>query len=117
MSYSERPHLHQSDILEFLPKNYTPFRKNSEGLKTFGVIAFIEGKLMVTYQHDLPKFGGYISSGENIFGSPTYCPNATHHHKKHLEKYGNMPHLVFFESEEAAKKAGFRKCEVCTKKK
>lgn len=117
MSYSERPHPHQSDVLDFLPKSYIPFKKSKEGVRTFGVIAVEQEKLVIRYQHDLPKWGGYIASDENIFGSPTYCPNATRHHKNHMEKYGSMPHLVFFDSEKAAKKSGFRKCKVCTKKK
>lgn len=115
MSYVENQHPHQSEILTFLSPNYSPVKIDVRGRRVFGVIKYIEGEWKINYQKSLPAFGGYISSEENIFGSPTYCPNATKHHKKHLEIYGTMPHLVFFDSEESAKKAGFRKCKVCTK--
>jgi hypothetical protein len=113
MSYKENPHFHQSELLTFLPKNYFPFRESKKGVKTFGVIILETGKFRVEYVHNLPKYGGYLSTNENIFGNPTYCPNATRHHKKHMELYGKMPHLVFFDSEKTAIKAGFRKCKIC----
>ncbi len=112
MSYKERPHPHQSSVLEFLPENYSPVRIDKKE-RLFGVISFCAGEWKIIYQKEVPAFGGYISSEENLYGSPTYCPNATRHHKKHLELYGTMPHLVFFDSEKTAKKAGFRKCKVC----
>lgn len=114
MSYTENPHFHQSDILKFLPENYVPFKESKRGIKTFGVIVYEKGEFSVSYQHEVPKFGGYISSDENIYGNPTYCGNATRHHLRHKEIYGTMPHLVFFNSEIAAKKAGFRRCKICS---
>jgi len=115
MSYTENPHPHQSEKLEFLSPNYVAYQAGENGKIIFGVIKFIKGRWKISYQHKLPAFGGYISSERNIFGSPTYCPNATSHHKKHLEIYDTMPHLVFFDSEETALRAGFHKCKVCTK--
>jgi len=112
MTYSENPHPHQSSRLKFLPPDYTTIKFSEEGVKTFGVITFAEGEWKVIYQHRLPAFGGYLSPEENIYGSPTYCPNATRHHLKHYEIYGAMPHLVYFDSEDTAKAAGFRKCKI-----
>lgn len=114
MTYKESSHKHQSEILEFLPIDYVPYEKVGK-IRTYGVLYLESGILSVKYQSETPEFGGYISDSENIFGNPTFCKNATRNHLKHLKIYGEMPHLVFFESEEAAKKSGFRKCKVCIK--
>lgn len=115
MTFKENPHPNQSESLPFLPQDYQPLKIDKKGNKKFGVISLINKELKIVYQKDIPSFGGYISREENVYGSPTYCPNATHYHRKHMEIYGEMPHLVFFDSEKTAKKVGFRKCKVCTK--
>lgn len=112
VSYKENPHFHQSTVLEFLSPDYVPLAKNEGGDFIYGVIGFKNG-WFVSYQSQKPEFGGYLSVKENIYGSPTYCPNATRNHKKHLQIYGALPHLVYFDSEETAVKAGFRRCKVC----
>lgn len=112
MTYKESPHPHQSDMLDFIPEDYIAYAKDEAGNKTYGVLSWSGSDFTVTYQHQLPAFGGYLAQ-ESIYGSPTYCPNATKQHKKHLETYGNMPHLVYFDSEESAVQAGFRKCQRC----
>lgn len=114
MTYKESPHRHQSELLDFLPNNYNPYKK-VDGVRIFGVLFLENGIVSVKYQNETPLFGGYISDKENIYGNSTFCRNATRNHIKHLRLYGEMPHLVFFETEETAKKAGFRKCKVCLK--
>lgn len=114
MTFKENPHRHQSDFLDFIPKDYFPYKK-IDGQALYGVIFMEAETKKVKYQNELPKFGGYISDTENMYGSPTFCRNATRNHIKHIKQYGYMPHLIFFESEETAIACGFRKCKVCDK--
>lgn len=115
MSYTEANHPHQSDTLRFLSPDYVPYAVDDKGKKTWGVISFKDGKWEVSCQNEVPAYGGYIAR-ESIYGNPTYCPNATFNHRKHLALYGTMSHLVFFDSEESAVNAGFRPCKRCLKK-
>lgn len=112
MSFKENPHFHQSDLLQFLPIDYTPLTKGVNGETIYGVLTFTDG-WKVKYQKQKPQFGGYLSKKESIYGNTSYCPNATRNHKKHLKQFGSMPHLVYFDSEKTALKANFRKCQVC----
>lgn len=112
MTYPERNHPTADHLLSILPKGYEPHVHHENGTKAYGVLLFIDGKWKVKYQTELPSLGGYIAK-ESIYGSPTYCPNATRHHKRHLKLYGFMPHLIYFADEETAVKAGFRKCKKC----
>lgn len=111
MTYKDTPHPHQSEYLSFLPPDYLPLSL-AYGVLRFGVITLLRDVLYVAYQETLPQFGGYIAK-ESIYGNPQYCPNATKQHKKHMDLYGVMPHLVFFDSSEAAVTAGFRACQRC----
>lgn len=108
----EANHFHQSDKLTFLDSDYVPYSKDNGGLRTYGVISFIDGEWVVNYTHEIPQFGGYIAK-ESIYGNPEYCPNATRQHRIHRAEYGSMPHLVFFDSSESAEQAGFRRCKRC----
>lgn len=112
MTYKEYPHPHQSDLISCIPEDYVPLTETGEGEKTYGVVTWNGSSFDVSYRNELPAFGGYIAR-ESVYGNPTYCPNATKQHKKHLETYGSMPHLVFFGDEESAIQAGFRRCLRC----
>lgn len=107
MTYKERPHPKQPELLGIIPEGYAPFK---DGL--YGVVCYGNGDFNIVYQSDKPAFGGYIAK-ESIYGDPDYCPNATRHHKKHYKKFGTMPHLVFFDNEQTAQQAGFRACRRC----
>jgi hypothetical protein len=109
MTYTETEHSHQSKSLKFLPEDYVPFQRTDEGERVYGVIVIADGEYGVDYQNELPVFGGYLAR-ESFYGSPKYCANATRHHRKHLAEYGEMPHLVFFNSAEVAEELGFCRC-------
>ena len=113
MSYPEGTHPHQSDLLPGVPPDYIPYQSVTEtGQKLYGVITYIVSQIVILYTSEIPAYGGYIAR-DSLYGSSSYCPNATRHHRRHRAQYGSMPHLVFFDTQETAESLGFRPCKRC----